>query len=105
MAGVARSRASVNGEDAQRIAIAALGFVASDEKLLPRFLDLTGLSPANIREAATEPSFLVSVLDFVVQHEPDALAFSRATNIPPEQIEGALTTLAGQAGPNPWLSV
>lgn len=73
-------------DDAERTAIAALGFVASDPELLPRFLALTGIEAHAIRQAAAEPGFLAGVLDFVAAHEPTLLAFAEASGAKPEEI-------------------
>ncbi|RVB37174.1 DUF3572 family protein, partial [Mesorhizobium sp. M7A.F.Ca.CA.001.16.1.1] len=42
-------------EEAESIAVKALGFVASDPELLPRFLAITGIEVHSIRKAASEP--------------------------------------------------
>ncbi|MBO0662646.1 DUF3572 domain-containing protein [Jiella sp. MQZ9-1] len=76
-------------EAAADIAIAALGFIAADEKLLPRFLALTGLDPAQLRDAAREPGFLPGVLDFMLGHEPTLLAFCQASGVTPETVPAA----------------
>jgi len=73
-------------EDAEQTAIAALGFVASDPELLPRFLAITGIEANAIRRAAAEPGFLAGVLDFVAAHEPTLMAFAEASGAKPEDI-------------------
>jgi hypothetical protein len=73
-------------DDAEATAIAALGFVASDPELLPRFLQLTGIEASAIRKAAAEPGFLAGVLDFLVAHEPTLVAFAEASGTKPEEI-------------------
>ena len=85
-------------EQAQAIAIEALGFIASDEKLLPRFLALTGIEDQAIRQAAREPGFLAGVLDFVLAHEPTLMAFSEATGRDPQSIADARRKLPGGDG-------
>ena len=64
--------------DAEAIAISALGFIASDPELLPRFLAITGIEASAIRRAASEPGFLAGVLQFIVAHEPTLLALCRS---------------------------
>ncbi|MBL8581459.1 MAG: DUF3572 domain-containing protein [Rhizobiaceae bacterium] len=69
-------------QDAEQIAIQALGFVAGDAVLLPRFLALTGITASAIRQAARQPGFLAGVLDFVLAHEPTLLEFAEAAGLP-----------------------
>jgi len=79
--------------DAEAIAIDALGFVAGDQELLGRFLDLTGLRADEIRTAAGQPGFLVGVLDFVLAHEPTLIAFSQNSATEPEIVQIARAKL------------
>ena len=94
----------MSADEAERIAIAALGHVASNETLMTRFLSVTGIDPGGIRAAAADPGFLAGVLDFLLGHEPDAVAFAAEHSLPPEDVLRARAVLAGGA-PDPWLSV
>jgi hypothetical protein len=80
-------------ENAEALAIQALGFVAADPELLPRFLAITGIEVSSIRQAAREPGFLAGVLQFIAAHEPTLLRFSEETGIPPQEVSGALRAL------------
>lgn len=80
-------------QDAEALAIKALGFVAADETLLPRFLQLTGIEASAIRQAATEPGFLAGVLQFIADHEPTLMQFSEQTSTEPELVGAALRAL------------
>lgn len=80
-------------ETAEEIAITALGFIASDAELLPRFLAITGIEASMIRSAAAEPGFLAGVLGFVLAHEPTLLAFAVQAGIEPQSIGQALRAL------------
>ena len=82
-----------NQTEAEAIAISALGFVASDPELLPRFLAITGIEAQSIRQAAQEPGFLAGVLQFILAHEPTLMHFSEESGIPPEQVSAALRAL------------
>lgn len=75
------------------MAVAALGFVAADPVLLPRFLALTGIEAAQIRRAAEEPGFLAGVLRFVLAHEPTLAAFCEASDTDPALVSAALRAL------------
>lgn len=80
-------------ENAESLAIRALGFVASDPELLPRFLAITGIEPHQIRRVATEPGFLAGVLNFVLAHEPTLLRFAEEAGIAPGNVAKALRAL------------
>ena len=79
--------------DPEAVAIAALGHVAADPVLLPRFLALTGIEAGQIREAAREPGFLAGVLDFVLAHAPTLMEFSEASGIAPDTVSAARRVL------------
>jgi hypothetical protein len=83
------------GNDAEGLAIQALGFLASDEERLGRFLALTGLGPENLRAAATTPGFLSSVLAHIAQDEDLIVAFAADAGVPPERVARAALQLAG----------
>ena len=80
-------------ENAEALAIRALGFVAADPELLPRFLAITGIEAGAIRQAAREPGFLAGVLQFIAAHEPTLMRFSEESGIPPQQVSAALRAL------------
>lgn len=80
-------------ENAEALAIQALGFIAADPELLPRFLAITGIEANSIRQAAREPGFLAGVLQFIAAHEPTLMRLSEETGIPPQQVSTALRAL------------
>ncbi|MGM0584287.1 MAG: DUF3572 domain-containing protein [Pseudomonadota bacterium] len=65
-------------EQAEALAIAALGFLAQDREALGAFLDAAGAGPGDLRDRAREPDFLGFVLDFLLQDEPLLIAFCDA---------------------------
>lgn len=80
-------------ENAEALAIRALGFVAADPELLPRFLAITGIEANSIRQAAREPGFLAGVLQFIAAHEPTLMRFSEESGVAPQQVSAALRAL------------
>ena len=80
-------------EEAEAVAIKALGFVAADPELLSRFLAITGIEATSIRQAALEPGFLAGVAQFVLAHEPTLMRFAEETGTPPEALGKALKAL------------
>lgn len=81
--------------DAEETAIAVLAWLASEPELMGRFLALTGLEASSLREAASEPGFLVGVLGFLMNHEPTLLEFCAATDTRPEAVARAFEALGG----------
>ncbi|CAA7614793.1 DUF3572 domain-containing protein [Magnetospirillum sp. SS-4] len=72
-------------EDAETIAIKAMAFIAADEDLMPRFINLTGCdSLDDVRGRLTERAFLGSVLDFVLGNEQTTIAFAQSLSMAPE---------------------
>jgi len=80
-------------EAAEALAVRALGFVASDPALLPRFLAITGIEAKDIRTAAAQPGFLAGVLQFVLAHEPTLMAFAEAAAVDPAEVGRACRAL------------
>ena len=95
----------ISEEEAQRIAIGALVHIANDDALMSRFVSVTGIAPGDIRAAANEPGFLAGVLDFLLGHEPDAVAFASEFGVPPEDVGLARVALIGGTDPDPWTSI
>ncbi len=74
----------MQAEQAELIAIKALGHIAGDDELLFAFFDITGLSPADLRERGGDPEILGGVLDFILMDEARLLAFCEAAGLKPE---------------------
>ena len=82
-----RERATpITVDEAEALAARALQFLADEPRLLTRFLAVSGVAPQQLRRAAAEPGFLAGVLDFLLAHEPDLMAFSAASGRPPAEI-------------------
>jgi len=62
-------------ENAELIAIRALGWLAGNEELMPVFLGATGSSAEDMRAQAQDPAFLISVLDFLANDDAWIMAF------------------------------
>ena len=75
--------------DAEELALAALAATLNDERRALRFLDLTGLSPDELRERAAEPGLLAALLAFLEAHEPDLLQVAAAIGVKPEALVAA----------------
>ncbi|MCW4462803.1 DUF3572 domain-containing protein [Sphingomonas sp. BT-65] len=76
-------------EDATTLALAALGWTVSDGNRAQRLLDVTGLTPSDLRARAGEPAVLGAVLGFLEAHEPDLVACAEALGVEPAALVAA----------------
>lgn len=68
-------------ENAETVALRALGWLAGNDELLPVFLGATGASEADLRARAAEPEFLASVLDFLAMDDAWIAGFCEAEGL------------------------
>jgi hypothetical protein len=80
-------------EEAEAVAIAALGFLAADAERVSRFLALTGLDPVHLRAAAVKKGFLAGVIAHIAGDEALLMEFSAASGRAPEEIAAAFRKL------------
>jgi Protein of unknown function (DUF3572) len=80
-------------EVAEIVAVQALGFIAGDPERLGAFLAETGIGPSSLRAAASDPQFLVSVLDFVLRDDATVKAFAKTSELHPTNIAAAREVL------------
>jgi hypothetical protein len=85
-------------EAAEALAIQALTYIAADGERLGRFLAATGIGPAEIRDAAREPGFLLGVLDYLASDERLLTEFAAEAGFEPTDIGKARAALGGE----PW---
>ena len=83
----------MSAEMAGDLGASALSFIAADPVLFDRFLGVTGLNVASMRQAAATSGFLPGVLDFVLAHEPTLLAFADNVGIDPRRVAFARSAL------------
>ncbi|UTW54263.1 DUF3572 family protein [Kordiimonas sp. SCSIO 12610] len=85
-------------EAAKLIAFDAIAFLFSHDELKDRFLSLSGLSPAEIKNNIESVEFLESILDFFIQFEPDLIALADTIETTPVNIIDAWRSLGGGKG-------
>jgi len=78
---------------AEAIALNALAFLAQDRARMTRFLELTGLAPNELREAAGTLELQRAVLEHLSGDESLLLVFAAGHGVAPESIARALTVL------------
>jgi Protein of unknown function (DUF3572) len=81
---------------AETIAANALNFLARDAERLVRFLDLSGLNPGSIREAARDAGFLAGVLEYICGDQALLLEFADHSGVTPSAVEKARLALSGR---------
>ena len=81
-------------DEAELIAIRGLQHISTDETLLQRFVDLTGLDISDIRAAASSSHFLLAVLEFLRQDESECSMFASNLGLSPQDIESAIHSLS-----------
>lgn len=79
------------------LALQALAHVAGDADLGPRFLSLSGLDAAALRENAGDPVTLAALIDFLQARESDLVACADAIGATPESLVHAGHALSGGA--------
>lgn len=68
-------------EQAQTIALQALGWLAGNDELCPMFLGASGCSVDDLRAQATDPAFQSSVLEFLTMDDAWVTAFCDAHDL------------------------
>ena len=87
-------------ENAEAIALKALGWLVANEDLLPVFLGATGAATQDLREQAGDVEFLGSVLDFVMMDDAWVLQFCDLETLPYDTLMQARQSLPGGAQVN-----
>ena len=80
---------------AEVLALQALGYIASDGELLPRFLAVTGMDADGLRAAAGETGTLIAVIDFIMFDDASVRGFAEHAEIEPEAVARIRFLLAG----------
>ncbi|MDP1882595.1 MAG: DUF3572 domain-containing protein [Bradyrhizobium sp.] len=76
-------------EVAEIVAVQALSFIAGDPERLGLFLAESGIGPETLRNAAADPRFLASVLDFIMRDDATVKAFASVSQLHPTNIAAA----------------
>jgi hypothetical protein len=87
-------------EQAEIVAIQALGWLAEDRDLLGVFLGASGADINDLKQAASDPAFLGSVLDFILMDDSHVIRFCDAVSRPYETPMQARQALPGGAKVN-----
>lgn len=86
-------RVRETNEDAAALALRALVWTLVEPQRAMRLLDVTGLTPADLRSRASDPAMLSAALAFLEAHEPDLVACAGELGVTPGAIVAARRTL------------
>ena len=84
-------------EYATEIGAAALVYLTEDRDRLVRFLELTGVSPDELRQQAQSPALLGALLEHLLGDESMLLVFAASAGLDPQLIGPARELLQRQA--------
>lgn len=90
-----RPKTQHHTEEAEILAINALGFLAADGERLQHFMDLSGLDLDAIRTGAANPAFLGGILDHLLGDESLLLIFAEDQKLRPERVAELRRKLPG----------
>jgi hypothetical protein len=83
-------------ENAEILALEALGWLAGDEEALQRFLTQSGIDAAALRLGAGSPEMNVAVLEFLLAHEDLLLRFCEAAGLEPNDVHAGRRALGNE---------
>ncbi|MCK4861078.1 MAG: DUF3572 domain-containing protein [Rhodobacteraceae bacterium] len=90
----------MNRENAERVGIQVLGWLAGHDDMLTQFLGMTGIAADDLRSRASEPEFLGFVLDFLLSDDAMVMAFCEDAHMATETPMLARGALPGGDVPN-----
>jgi hypothetical protein len=74
---------------ATTLALQALAATLADQRLAERFLSISGLTPPDLRQRASDPSLLAALIRFLESHEPDLVSVAEEVGTSPEALVNA----------------
>ena len=86
----------LNRDEAETIAIQALGFLAEEPNRIGRFLSLTGMEPGTLMEGAETAAVQVALLDHLLGDESLLMVFSGHAALTPDAVAEARALLSGE---------
>lgn len=87
-------------DQAETLALQALGWLAGHDELMPVFLGASGASLDELKTRAADPAFLLSVLEFLTMDDAWVIGFCDANRLPYEAPMQARYALPGGAQVN-----
>lgn len=85
----------MQSQEAETIALEALGFIVADEPTFSALQAQTGMGPDDLRAGAADPQVLGALLDFILDDDRRTIAFCEACQLEPEMPMRARVALPG----------
>jgi adenine/guanine phosphoribosyltransferase-like PRPP-binding protein len=79
--------------DPAMLALQALIWTLAEPARASRLLDVTGLTPADLKASAGDPATLSALLSFLENHEPDLIACAEGIGVTPAALVAAHRSL------------
>ncbi len=76
-------------DEAEELALRALGWILSDDERARRLLAVTGLTPDGLRARIGDRILLAGALSFLEAHEPDLIACADGIGTAPAMLASA----------------
>ncbi len=87
-------------DQAELVALQALGWLSAQDDLLMTFIGATGSDLDDVRKRASDPEFLASVMDFILMDDDWVRVFCDEQKLPYDAIQPIRMALPGGALPN-----
>jgi Protein of unknown function (DUF3572) len=84
---------AIETNEAETLALGALGWTLGDDARAARLLALTGLTPEALRAGIGDRFMLAALLRFLESHEPDLIACAGALGLAPARLVAAREAL------------
>ncbi len=85
----------ISHEEAEILAVRALGFLAQHRERMDGFIRLTGVAVDDLKDHMSDPGYLGAVLDYVLADERCLLEFIEQVGVAPELPYAAARKLEG----------
>jgi hypothetical protein len=85
----------LNPADAETLALKALTFLAQSPEDLDRFVAISGIRPADLRDRAGDPEILAAVMDFILVDDSRITGLCETLATDPRDLHAARRALPG----------
>ena len=84
-------------EQAETMALQALGWMANDPEIMGQFLGWSGASAEDLRDIGASSDLVAAVIDFILLQDDWVIDAARDIGIPPEKFASIKAALPGGA--------